>query len=73
MRSMSRRIKSVLLWCYTAAAEKKEEGAKASGSGKGGTKYGQHVQDRSKVDEIYEQLLPNILQEGYGLGLIWCI
>ena len=48
--------KSVLLWCYTAAAEKKEEGAKASGSGKGGTKYGQHVQDRSKVDEIYEQL-----------------
>ena len=48
--------KSVLLWCYTAAAEKKEEGAKASGSGKGGTKYGQHVQDRSKIDEIYEQL-----------------
>ena len=27
--------KSVLLWCYTAAAEKKDEGAKASGSGKG--------------------------------------
>lgn len=46
--------KSLLLWCYTD--EKKEESAKASGSGKGASRYVQHVQDRSEVDKIYEQL-----------------
>jgi hypothetical protein len=47
--------KSVLLWCYTTATEKKGGGAKTR-SGNGGTKYEQHMEEHSAVDEIYKQL-----------------
>jgi hypothetical protein len=50
---------SILLWCYTEAdtqtAKKKKvrSGAKSS---KSGTKYGQHLEERTAVDELYRKL-----------------
>lgn len=51
--------KTVLLWCYTEASPVCKKGAVASRSiatGKGGTKYGQHLDKQSEVDTIYDQL-----------------
>ena len=51
--------KTILLWCYTEASPVCKKGAVASNSiatGKGGTKYGQHLDKRSEVDTIYDQL-----------------
>ena len=51
--------KTILLWCYTEASPVCKKGAVAGRSiatGKGGTKYGQHLDKRSEVDTIYDQL-----------------
>ena len=52
--------RSVMLWCYTGtiaqATGKIEHASKSSKSVKGGTKYGQHLENHSAVDEIYQQL-----------------
>ena len=51
---------SILLWCYTEAgtqtAKKKKGSVSTSKSSKSGTKYGQHLEDRTAVDDIYKEL-----------------
>ena len=47
--------KSIILWCYTKAdtqATKKKPDTSGSKPSRSGTKYGQHLEDRTAVDDI---------------------
>lgn len=54
-----KRSTSILLWCYmeadTQTAKKKKVGSAAKSS-KSGTKYGQHLEERTAVDDLYKEL-----------------
>ena len=50
---------SILLWCYTEAdtqTTKKKKVGSAAKSSKSGTKYGQHLEERMAVDDLYKEL-----------------
>ena len=51
--------RSILLWCYTKSstqAAQKKEAAGSSKTTKSGTKYGQHLEERTAVDDLYKEL-----------------
>ena len=58
MKSMAKRRQCMLLWCYTepSVCMKGAVAGRSIKAGKGGTKYGQHLDKRSEIDTIYDQL-----------------
>ena len=60
MYDYHQKSKSILLWCYTEAdtqaSKKKKVSTSTNKSSKSGTKYGQHLEDRTVVDDLYKEL-----------------
>ena len=66
---------SILLWCHMEAETQTAKNKKvksAAKSSKSGTKYGQHLEERTAVDDLYKELQESILVihlESYEHGL----